>query len=455
MEKDDFKLYSLIVGEGSGCFFQPMTTDYSYILTAKHVLFEKKIDDRGKEYFQELVDGTSIEIYKQIKSNDTWEEKEIPFILKKNENYFPHKTADVAILKIPYEEGIDKIFIAEEKRVDYYISGFPGRFKENKIGERHVLYRVRDFLQSGDKCRFIQLDTVLDKKDIDGLSGGGILALTDKYIEIIGIQSRMITEYESNGQVGYVSMKYFNEIVNEWKDQLQPLFPPYLKSFSYLIHDIFELKCQIRSRRKGEKVTKILKCKANVILETEVTPLTIKACLEKNGMISSVEMLKKGLWCKWLELLTILNIRGIPIINEECLIEVLKKIRLIYSDIEDDFWCKHLRDLCKFNYSGLKKNGVVVVATNVKADEEHILDLNGIPQDIAEIREDFECKRLGNKIDCALDFPFDKYRFMNISAFKEYAVDSMEENFIDQKIDECVKKLKEFYQKLLPDERLD
>ena len=59
MEKDDFKLYSLIVGEGSGCFFQPMTTDYSYILTAKHVLFEKKIDDRGKEYFQELVDGTS------------------------------------------------------------------------------------------------------------------------------------------------------------------------------------------------------------------------------------------------------------------------------------------------------------------------------------------------------------------------------------------------------------
>ena len=208
-------------------------------------------------------------------------------------------------------------------------------------------------------------------------------------------------------------MKYFNEIVNEWKDQLQPLFPPYLKSFSYLINDIFELKCQIRSRRKGEKVTKILKCKANVILETEVTPLTIKACLEKNGMISSVEMLKKGLWCKWLELLTILNIRGIPIINEECLIEVLKKIRLIYSDIEDDFWCKHLRDLCKFNYSGLKKNGVVVVATNVKADEEHILDLNGIPQDIAEIREDFECKRLGNKIDCALDFPFDKYRFMN------------------------------------------
>ena len=54
MEKDDFKLYSLIVGEGSGCFFQPMTTDYSYILTAKHVLFEKKIDDRGKEYFQEF-----------------------------------------------------------------------------------------------------------------------------------------------------------------------------------------------------------------------------------------------------------------------------------------------------------------------------------------------------------------------------------------------------------------
>ena len=66
-------------------------------------MFEIKIDDRGKEYFQDLVDGTSIEIYKQIKSNDTWEEKEIPFILKKNENYFPHKTADVAILKIPYE----------------------------------------------------------------------------------------------------------------------------------------------------------------------------------------------------------------------------------------------------------------------------------------------------------------------------------------------------------------
>lgn len=36
--RDDLRLFTVKVGGGSGCLFQPLNSEYSYVLTAKHVI---------------------------------------------------------------------------------------------------------------------------------------------------------------------------------------------------------------------------------------------------------------------------------------------------------------------------------------------------------------------------------------------------------------------------------
>ena len=114
MNNDDLKRYSVIVGEGSGCFFQPMTADYTYILTAKHLFFDEEEDERGQTQKKEYPDNTPVTITKNIQTANGWIEEQIPFTLVKGTTYFPHKEADVAILKItPPQTNFDQIVASE------------------------------------------------------------------------------------------------------------------------------------------------------------------------------------------------------------------------------------------------------------------------------------------------------------------------------------------------------
>lgn len=56
---DNLKLHSVIVGEGSGVLFQPATTDYTYILTAKHIFFNTIDTGRGEERIEKKMEKLS------------------------------------------------------------------------------------------------------------------------------------------------------------------------------------------------------------------------------------------------------------------------------------------------------------------------------------------------------------------------------------------------------------
>jgi hypothetical protein len=106
------------------------------------------------------------------------------------------------------------------------------------------------------------------------------------------------------------------------------------------------------------------------------------------------------------------------------------------------------------DYTGLDDDGIVVVASNVEAqDKFHILDLSRVPGDISRIKEskeDFELGKVGQKTDNASAFPLEKYKFMNISAFKEGAVSQFPDQFTADEITVCLTTLKELYEQLIP-----
>lgn len=214
---DDLKRYTVRVGDGSGCLFQPVTKDcdYTYILTAKH-LFENGDRDKDDEINPAIPDGSVISIYMNSHEGNRWEEIPIPFTLTRGVTYFPHKEADAAILKISRLSPLfDGIISHDVPKVvtGYSLNGFPTQFKQEK-GEQYTQYILREIEPSGDYSQNAQLaNDVLNKEQIEGMSGGGILSIQDEQISIIGIQSRMKHARWANGKICFVGMKYFYEII--------------------------------------------------------------------------------------------------------------------------------------------------------------------------------------------------------------------------------------------------
>ncbi|WP_407505741.1 P-loop NTPase family protein [Elizabethkingia miricola] len=229
MMLDDLKLYTVRVGNGSGCLLQPIIKDcdYTYILTAKH-LFENGARDKDDQVIPAIPDGTAISIFRQDYIGDKWKKVPIPFTLTRGVTYFPHKDADAAILKINrLSTGFDRIISIDIPQIitGYFLNGFPNQFGEEE-GEEYTLYSIREIEPSGNYSQNAQLaNDVLNKGQIEGMSGGGILSAQEGYISIIGIQSRVKHATWANGKICFVPMKYFCEIIDypEYNDLLTQL----------------------------------------------------------------------------------------------------------------------------------------------------------------------------------------------------------------------------------------
>lgn len=218
MTLDGLKLYTVRINNGSGCLFQPISNgnEFTYILTAKH-LFENGARDKDDEIIPPIPDGTIISIVRQEYVGDKWTKTPIDYTLIRGVTYFPHKEADAAILKIDYlSPGYDKIVINDIPIISdgYYLNGFPNQF-DQELGEEYTTYNVREIEASGNYSQNAQLtNDVLNKEQIEGMSGGGIASVQKDHISIIGIQSRVKHPNWANGKICFVPMKYFCEIIN-------------------------------------------------------------------------------------------------------------------------------------------------------------------------------------------------------------------------------------------------
>lgn len=463
MNLEELAGYHVTVKNGSGCLFQPIGCEqnYTYILTAKH-LFEgtrKGEDGRLEKYTTE--DGALIPISRVTLENDRHIEVTIPFTLRRGENYFIHPEADAAILRIIPLEGFDKIIIQDfdQAASGYKIYGYPNRFSSNDVGNKSTSYDVRDIIGTSNYSRTAQLfSTTLSINDIEGMSGGAILRIDQQYISLIGIQSEMKSEEFSNGQINFIPIKYFNEIVEENSSRLSKLLPPFLKSFSFLEDEIFQLQMGLLTKEKTEKFTEILKVKATFLKKSDLTPVFIKDYFRENLPVyyakEENELQKKKIWTIWLELLTVLSIAKRKCDASADFDTIARKVRLFYSNTNQDFWITHLPDLAGRDYSNLEEDGIVIVASNVDAgDKMHILDLKGVPEDISRVqksRQKFQLEQLGPDTTSANDFPLDKYRFMNISAFKAGTQEQLDNEFSTAEIQTCLTILEKLYGELLP-----
>lgn len=470
MEADDLKLYSVIVGNGSGVLFQPMNFKYTYILTAKHNFFDKTPVDGKPDYYKEKADGTIVNIYHLFLEKGVWSSQLYNFVLKKGENYFPHKTTDIAILKINFIKGFDKIFVLNDYTInnDFYLCGFPDNKRDanyDNYPNQYTNHKISNKTSSINNLVEVRLNQPKTQSDINGMSGGGIFNLNEYSISIIGIQSQMTKAISPQNEIDFVPIKHLDEILNypENADKLTPLLPPYMASFEFLKDKAFDISAGIDD--DDISFTRLfLKNKSLEVIGSNITPIYIKDYFKERLLLNEKNLSRlcnEIIYITWLEFLTIINIAKTKIHNREELEELFSFIRLIYKDTTIEWQDNEfLKECINGNFEGLRDNGTVLIKTNslpAKTKIEHyIIKKGSLVSNIEYLKQEYIKGKFGDVfIDDGMsstkEFVFDKYNFMHFEYLKKVMLVEKSEDFKRfnalNKI-ELLQKLKCEYEKL-------
>lgn len=462
MSANTLKRHTVKIGSGSGCVFQSMDDKSTYILTAKH-LFQHKNDETGELKF--IDDGSDILITFLEFDGNSWNDTVETFVIRFEDNFFIHPKADAAILKIPYQQGYDNIHVRKKGIKDgCHLCGFPGYLQsQSTLSSQYDSQEIQTFLHSDDFFEVAQLETsTINYSEIEGFSGGGLMTFDENNnVFLTGIQSRMAKEklYLDFGKIGFVPIKYFEEIIDTYKadGKLEELLPVFLKSFGFLSQSIFNMNSGPLEKDREEFLATLLISKAGEVANSNLTPKAIKDFIDEKLLLMSHQgywhLKRKKVWTLWFELLTILNVIKCHEHSMGDFEDLFQKFRFFYSDINYDFFGYHLQDLYKADFTGLEPGGLVVVASNVKAQGSlrGVFKFNKFPVNITEYRNDFVRQKAieGIYINTASSFPYDKYRFTNISTFKEEMLDVLNNGFFDLPIEECLPILTTEYERLI------
>ncbi len=350
MNKNKLPYYTVIVNEGSGCLFQPACEDYSYVLTAKHVLSDKNIITR--------------QILNTDNHNVIPEEMEIigsPFL-----HSDPNK--DAAILKVKKVKDIDSLLrddMLQYSSSNYYLCGHPMSRKDKNYSFRDNKLELTQVQEYG----YIEsnLNTPALRHEVIGQSGGGIIKIEASCFFLAGIQKKMAVAdgKESLGRIEFAPLSFFDEIISENKKELEPLFPPYIKSFATLTNAIFELKSL---HLKKDVIQNELRSIAKNLCE-DFSPIKLREKLEDSFFVNSsnINLVEhKELWISFLELLSFSQLHSEKFLTMDDLIEVLSKRKLLFVDSDD--WTKKLEEIYSSDLTPLEKGGTIVV----KASREEV-----------------------------------------------------------------------------------
>lgn len=340
---------SVIVNGGSGVLFQPMTEEYSYVLTARHNLYN---DTNQDSYTQpKNIEDIKITLHDGSEKN----------IVKKYE----HNSLDIAILKINKIEIESPLKqFNEVKNGDAYkFYGYPAIRRQN--------HRVEDRIQYFDltvgevlKPKIVSKnEEYFEKMSIDGCSGGGVFKEDGDNYYLVGIECRMdaqSTSEENNTRLRFIFIEAFDEIVEQNQNELEPLYPPYMNDFNLLVDNIFFLTGMENAEKK--LIQERLKLIAQN-LSKKLKPIDIRNKFDKELLIEGLdinEFSNKELWSMYLEFLIIsIFLDSYSPLSTEAIEDIYKKRKFVFAKASD--WIDLKEKILTSNLSRVNKNGNVII----------------------------------------------------------------------------------------------
>ncbi|APD90682.1 hypothetical protein BM524_13215 [Alteromonas mediterranea] len=411
------KQHAVKVAEGSGVLIQPATEDYSYILTAKHVV--KETD------FPEL---SSISVLDNSGNSITVQER-----------YFhQEEDCDLAILKVEFQRGLELGYFYNEPTngMPASIYGYP-RIREPEQGALNepstyelILHDIRE-----NEVLEFRNESQAIFEDIEGYSGCGIFYLSDKKnkVELVGIECRMAAVSSNDGHICGYKFNKFKEILQS--HNLAEIKPPYLKSFKYHEANLFNsvelfnddgIKCV-------KELAKYYFRKSQIYESSQINPESI---IENFGFIllaykqKNEDLFDNDSWSSFLEFLFIQFVihfekTGSEFVHEEFLANLFSDYRVIFDHEKLSY--KHLwgRYIAHTSFEELKEAAKIIILS--KGSKPPIArmpeNLKKSPKNITEGSDNY------NLIDRAIKNKAMNNPIFHWDALNEACIECNEEQF--------------------------
>lgn len=348
---------TVIVEDGSGVLFQPMTESYSYILTAKHNLYNDT--DFGSYLDPKDLNDLNIVFYDGTALDNELEED----VLAK----FEHQSLDIAILKIKKRDFItsfrnNKNINNSDEFKFYGFSGYKRTYLnlENRISHFNLIVGDQIILNKEIIVRNTERFT---QEDILGCSGGGVFKEFNNDFLLIGIECRMdacSASERNNQRLRFITIDAFDEIIANNSSELESLYPPYLNDFDLLLDNIFLLT----GMEEPEK--RLIQDRLRLIaqnLSGKLKPIDIRKKFDKELLIEGSdinEFSNRELWSMYLEFLVISIFLDLySPISIDAIDNIYKKRKFIFAKAND--WIDLKEKILTSNLSRINKNGNVII----------------------------------------------------------------------------------------------
>lgn len=338
--------YCVKVNNGSGVLVNAMTREYSYVLTAAHVIPDK-LDSLVVHDYQ----GNQLDVLAVFTSPE-WNDSE-------PERY------DFAILKVDHQIRLAQKCLPASDLTDRSSLTFVG-FPET---ERNTSTPIKE--HSGHKVSVANelvvmfIDSIAGTTTIRGMSGGGIYHIKGETPLLIGVQFQMdgTGQEQQYGHVQCHSLVRFEELISA--HSCAPLIPAYLECFSNMRDKIFSFN--VYGPNNVSDLGLELKNAADYLIENGLPPPYKVMEKYKSDLLVDPrnlgELKTYELWVAYLEFLVInVLIDKSQVADDAYLKSLERKRRLIYTSDATN-WISRLEDLLKTARRLLDKDGTLIVAS--------------------------------------------------------------------------------------------
>jgi hypothetical protein len=342
--------------EGSGCLFQPDSSNFTYVLTAKHCL-EGTAPDIIQFEQQDII----------IKRFEASESEPQLNVIK----FYLHSELDIAIIVVDFIEEIPDVQIGFPfKNADVTIFGYPnhlGVCKSDDIRQgltsRINRIRPRVFEMITRELPMTYNDNASDL--IKGFSGCGSYIEKDDELTLIGIFKGLKSSTGGYQTICSIDINEANEMFKEI--DLPELTSSCLLSFDSYCNDAFNCHDAEIAAILSEKVSNI----------NDITPTLISNLLNQKLFLpyENKSLINPKIWAGWVLLLTYIYIDKEVRLNPTNFLNRLKNgenqnIKFYYSNFKLEDTVRHLITEL---YDELKHKDYVVINGS---DQKGTLSLN-------------------------------------------------------------------------------
>lgn len=385
------KAHSVKVDEGSGVLIQPATEQYSYILTAKHVLMN--CAEQGD--CTDCCKCTKKDECKEPAYNniiiDTFSGKSIEPI-----GIFRSEKQDALILKIPFEHNLSvSAFLGEvEYNSPISLFGYPAieRDKGEKIADEHRIHDLKKH-DSQDEKLFFKNESDAEIDHIKGFSGGGFFAfdIESQTVTLVGVENRMDNADAFHGHICGSSIRVYSAIIK--KHALAELKPFHLMSFKHIKDSIFS-PFDLYNERSLDGVRQVLiSILDNTVIPSSLSPEMVLGDFSDKLLAYKQEyqeLEEQRLWIWFLEFVAVQLVLVPPNVTESdwekrFLQNIFNSYRFIYSNKKIGFKSIYRELILPTDFSTLNKTCKILLLVSGEKPATPRLDLEKFKKTLPDI----------------------------------------------------------------------